>query len=367
MRNILSLLVFVVFTLFTNAQGLIINEFSNGPSGTKEWLELVVIGDSNNPMATVDLTGWIIDDNGGNFDSGSGIGLADGHIKLTNAFNAVPVGSILVLYNETDKNANIPADDPLDLNNDSIYIIPGNHSSLEMCQSLPSASSFSYSCTPTSPVQWSVVGLRNGGDALQVRTPGNVMYHGFSYGDVSTPFPTFPSGTSSWNIGAGSTTLAYAFTCGFWENQASFNEINETVSTPGAVNGAQNNRFISRLRNGTFNYSDLTANCNPIVINPPVVNPPVVDLPEIIIPNVFSPNGDGLNDFFTIDSLKTYPTKNLAIYNRWGNKVFEENNYQNMWDGRTNGGSKLSEGTYYYILDLGDESKARTGFLNLFE
>ncbi len=35
------------------------------------------------------------------------------------------------------------------------------------------------------------------------------------------------------------------------------------------------------------------------------------------------------------------------VYNRWGNLVYQSKDYQNQWDG--NG---LSEGTYYYILQL---------------
>lgn len=60
---------FVSFTI--NAQTLIINEVSNGPSGNMEYMELVVVSNSvsyNCSAPTppcIDIRGWIIDDNSG--------------------------------------------------------------------------------------------------------------------------------------------------------------------------------------------------------------------------------------------------------------------------------------------------------------
>ncbi|MEL4309185.1 T9SS type B sorting domain-containing protein, partial [Joostella sp. CR20] len=85
--------------------------------------------------------------------------------------------------------------------------------------------------------------------------------------------------------------------------------------------------------------------------------------------NVFTPNGDGRNDYFTIRCIENYPNNVVRIYNRWGIEVFEALNYQNNWDGTSNGratinkSDKLPTGTYYYVVDLGDGSKVRTGWL----
>jgi len=69
---------------------------------------------------------------------------------------------------------------------------------------------------------------------------------------------------------------------------------------------------------------------------------------EVIIPNIFTPgNGDGKNDMFYIKYLEVYPNSGLAIFNRWGNQVFESSNYQNDWDG-----GDLPDGTYFYSLKL---------------
>ena len=89
----------------------------------------------------------------------------------------------------------------------------------------------------------------------------------------------------------------------------------------------------------------------------------------LTIYNEFSPNGDGTNDFFVIDCIGNYPNNVLEVFNRWGNTVFKKKNYDNSWDGTSTGratvsvGEKLPVGTYYYVLDLGDGSKPKTGWI----
>ena len=75
---------------------------------------------------------------------------------------------------------------------------------------------------------------------------------------------------------------------------------------------------------------------------------------DLLIPNVFTPNGDGINDFFEIVENNNHEAKledmfissELAVFNRYGKKVFESTNYMNDWDG--NG---LGDGVYYYVLN----------------
>lgn len=88
---------------------------------------------------------------------------------------------------------------------------------------------------------------------------------------------------------------------------------------------------------------------------------------ELIIPNVFSPNGDGINDLFSIAGLQA--GDEIAIYNRWGTKVYEFVNTEDTWDGRTADGEKCSTGVYYYYVTrkntrlLSEENKK--GFIHL--
>lgn len=67
---------------------------------------------------------------------------------------------------------------------------------------------------------------------------------------------------------------------------------------------------------------------------------------ELTIPNVFTPNGDGINDDFVVVDLDKYITNRLVVFNRWGKRVFEKNDYQSGdWDG-----DNLADGTYFYVL-----------------
>ncbi len=282
---LLLLLVFSVNCSFSQSSGIIINEFSNGPSGSREWVELLVVGDPLNPTANVDLTGWIFDDNNGIFEANSaGVGIAQGHIILSSAFNSVPPGSLIVIYNDQittppgdERDPLIPPDDPTDIDNDRVYILPANDSSLNICTTTPAIGDASYSCSSTivsaSTVTnvWTRVGFRNGGDAVQVRKPDASFFHGYSYGDVSevlptNPYPTFPSGASSFNIGTGGTGSTYGFNCGDWEDKANFfksTNSSSTVRSPGASNSSSNQIFINKITSGSFDYSNPSnpANC----------------------------------------------------------------------------------------------------------
>lgn len=90
----------------------------------------------------------------------------------------------------------------------------------------------------------------------------------------------------------------------------------------------------------------------------------------IDIPNVFTPNNDGLNDDFLITNIKRYPTNYFVIYNRWGIKVFEQNNYSNdnPWKGfNFNTNSKCVDGVYFYKLKIeGSSNPIYEGFIHLF-
>ena len=71
------------------------------------------------------------------------------------------------------------------------------------------------------------------------------------------------------------------------------------------------------------------------------------------IPNVFSPNNDTYNDFFRIPGIEGFPNSSVEIFNRWGNLVFQDDDYKGGWDGRMNG-DPVSDGTYYYVLRRSD-------------
>jgi gliding motility-associated-like protein len=79
---------------------------------------------------------------------------------------------------------------------------------------------------------------------------------------------------------------------------------------------------------------------------------------KLTIPTGFSPNNDGINDVFVIPELEDYKSK-LSVFNRWGDLVYENENYQNDWNGTCQAGmclgqGPLPEGTYFYSIDIQD-------------
>jgi gliding motility-associated-like protein len=75
---------------------------------------------------------------------------------------------------------------------------------------------------------------------------------------------------------------------------------------------------------------------------------------NVRIPDAFSPNGDGKNDRFVV--LGIGEVKHLVIYDRWGAKVWERNNFYpadawSCWDGTAHG-QPAPVGTYVYYVEM---------------
>lgn len=83
---------------------------------------------------------------------------------------------------------------------------------------------------------------------------------------------------------------------------------------------------------------------------------------KVIIPNTFSPNGDGINDVWNIAGLDTYSKASVSIFNRYGSPVYKSIGYASPWNG-TNQGEALPVGTYYYVIDLKNDTPARSGWI----
>lgn len=114
------------------------------------------------------------------------------------------------------------------------------------------------------------------------------------------------------------------------------------------------------LNNGSFDLDFTGVNtsdeftyevCNPAcnaACDTAVVFINVELLGDCMIPNIFTPNADNVNDVFEIPCLSGTGNK-LWIFNRWGDLIYETDNYLNNWDG-THHGMAVPDGTYFYIL-----------------
>jgi len=76
----------------------------------------------------------------------------------------------------------------------------------------------------------------------------------------------------------------------------------------------------------------------------------ICDEPYIFVPNAFTPNGDNNNDVIFVRG-KIIEEMYFAVFNRWGEKVFESTNQDHGWDG-TYKGEKAQPGVFVYYLDL---------------
>ena len=80
---------------------------------------------------------------------------------------------------------------------------------------------------------------------------------------------------------------------------------------------------------------------------------------ELFIPNILTPNGDGLNDILVIENIERFGN-HLEISNRWGQLMFEADDYDNTWEPPSN----ISEGTYFYYILL-EDGREYTGHITI--
>ena len=102
---------------------------------------------------------------------------------------------------------------------------------------------------------------------------------------------------------------------------------------------------------------------------------PLVTLDEDNTKYGFSPDGDGINEFWEIDTIENYPDNTVTIYNRWGDMVFTIKGYNNttrVFRGDANkktklGANKLPSGTYFFDIQInGNHNLKKTkGFVVL--
>ena len=95
---------------------------------------------------------------------------------------------------------------------------------------------------------------------------------------------------------------------------------------------------------------------------------------ELVNPDNFlvTPNGDGVNDVLVIPETELSPNNSIQIFDRYGLKVFEMNNYTNEFNGFATSNNfviakdkGLPSGVYFYILSLHDIDLDFQGFLYL--
>ncbi len=90
------------------------------------------------------------------------------------------------------------------------------------------------------------------------------------------------------------------------------------------------------------------------------------------VPTGISPNGDGINDSFFIEDLKTkVQSASLEVFDQDGNLVFQDDSFHNAtagWNGINNiTGAPVASGSYYFVMvvKMDGEIQAMNGYLNV--
>ena len=190
---------------------VIINEWSQGNGGSREWVELLVV---NGPL---DLRGWDLGDN------------SPGDLTFANhsLWEQVPSGSLIVLYNQADPDTPLPPDD-FDLS-DCVVVIP-DEADLYVTGNLPAFAN------------------TNATDNPHLRDSSDVTVHNFSTDPGEALHP-----------GANETTHYNHNTASGVSNPANWSISAATDATPGTGNGGQNSTWITSLCEGGGGETPLLA------------------------------------------------------------------------------------------------------------
>ena len=71
---------------------------------------------------------------------------------------------------------------------------------------------------------------------------------------------------------------------------------------------------------------------------------------DIFVPNAFSPNGDGKNDILRAIPVGIKSFKYIAIYDRYGSRIFYSTNADTGWDGKTKSGL-YNTGSFVWVAE----------------
>jgi gliding motility-associated-like protein len=314
-------------------------------------------------------------------------GNISGATSATLTINPVNVSDVAANYNVIVTGACAPNDTSVNV---SLTINSINITSQPSNQTACSGNSVSFASAATGSglsYQWrkGIINLINGGN-ISGATSATLTINPISIADVASNYNVVITATCAPNdtsifVSLSLSTIPVAIASG-----------NSTVCINNPIN-----LLAQTVAGGTYSWTGpngySSSDQNPIILNSTVADAGTYSLIvssnncvsqrstvsievnkcstiDFFIPEGFSPNGDGINDVFFIRGLDIYPENSIVIFNRWGDKVFEANPYKNTWDGKAQngikvGGDELPVGIYFYVLDLGDNSKILKGTIYL--
>lgn len=265
--------VFTCFVALINlpsfSQQLIINEVSQGTS-SKEYVEFVVAGNPTciTPVPCMDLSGVVLDDNNGHFEAGGGAGIAGGAVRFANSsfWSCIPQGTIIVIYNNSDVNPAIPANDLSMSDGNCTLIIPINSTLIEGQSISPTSAITNYPASGSWVAgggNWSQVSMNNSNDSFltQASSSSATPSHAVSWGNNSNNSIIYFSGSASNKVFyfANSTDNNPSLQSNWIDGNVGSNE------TPGTANNVANDAWIGGMNPqcGISNNIQLTLSSTP--------------------------------------------------------------------------------------------------------
>ena len=152
------------------------------------------------------------------------------------------------------------------------------------------------------------------------------------------------------------TPIIYGF--GYWTLISGSGNINDSTMATTLVTDLSlgPNEFLWTVVNGDCRDSAA------VIIT---LDDPLNCIDPLELPTGITPNNDAKNDYYVIKGIEAFPINELLVYNRWGNLVYNQKNYDNAWNGVNNSGDNLPDGTYYVIFRLNNGQKAINGYVDI--
>ena len=236
---------------------VIVNEIHREQDGKCQFVELLVTGNCR-CQKNVDIKGYILDDNEGTMIKGNSfvnefnkqtIGIDDGYLifKDHNLWANLPIGSIILIYNDREGCADLPASDPYDSNEDNVYVISAYNTTLikgAIGTWVANEKRVAYTGTPMD-VLWDFINFSAVNDGIQVRDAEGDYEHGISLGhsayaqENDFPMWVYSEDYSACNCQFVQTdyTKKEHYTC----------ETTALSSSPGMANSEENATIINQL------------------------------------------------------------------------------------------------------------------------
>lgn len=237
---------------------VIVNETNRAADGEEQFVELLVIGDGD-CSDSFDIRGFILDDNNGDLIGGSAflsgvnnyqIGIDPGFLVFPyqSVWEAAPHGSLIVIYNPLGrKHPGLPPDDPTDVNQDRVYVLPATEDYFQAKTGVWNEGEKRLEYLGLLAVAgWEKAGISAQADGIQVRYPNGDYCHGISLGgnaySIDNGFPLYLSLLAPEDKNVALTGPDYLNKLDFQVHNAQ-----DSLQSPGAANSAANQAMIDSL------------------------------------------------------------------------------------------------------------------------